>query len=149
MIEAVQEQEIILVSNTDVLSFSDVDLRTNSANCFNGWLNYNEGSAQFNIVDGGIYEINFGANITSSSTGVVALAIYQNGIKVNGTEMDATISTANQWENINRTKRIRVCGRGSLTISVQSVPSVNVGGTPTDTEIPTIKNANIIISKIA
>ena len=38
MIEAIQEQEITLVSNTDVLSFSDVDLRTNSANCFNGWL---------------------------------------------------------------------------------------------------------------
>ena len=149
MIEALQEQEITLVSNVDALSFSDVDLRTNSANCFNGWLNYNEGSAQFNIVDGGIYEIDFGANITSSSTGVVALGIYQNGIKMSGTEMDATIAAANAWENISRSKRIRVGGKGSLTISIQSVPSVNVGGTPTDTEIPTIKNANIILRKIA
>ena len=148
MIEVVQEQELVLTSNTDTITFSDVDLRTNSANCFNGWLNYNEGSAQFNIVEGGIYEIDFGTNITSTETGTVALAIYQNGIKINGTEMDAQISTAGNWRNISRSKRIRVCGKGTLTITIQSVPSVNISGTPTATEIPTIKNANIILRRL-
>ena len=148
MIEAVQEQELVLTTNTDVVTFNDVDLRTQSANCQNGWLNYNEGSAQFNIVAGGIYEIDFGANITSADTGVVALAIYQNGTKINGTEMDASVTTAGTWRNISRSKRIRVCGRGTLTITIQSVPSVTVSGTPTTTEIPTIKNANIIIRRL-
>ena len=148
MIEVVQEQELVLTSNTEAITFSDVDLRTNSANCFNGWLNYNEGSAQFNIVEGGIYEIDFGTNITSATTGVVALAMYQNGVKINGTEMDETIATANSWTNVSRSKRIRVCGKGSLTITVQSVPSVNVSGTATATEIPTIKNANIILRRL-
>lgn len=148
MIEVVQEQELVLNSNTDVVTFNDVDLRTQSANCQNGWLNYNEGSAQFNIVAGGIYEIDFGTNITSAEVGQVALAIYQNGTKINGTEMDATISTAGNWINISRSKRIRVCGRGTVTITIQSVPSVNISGTPTDTQIPTIKNANIIIRRL-
>ena len=148
MIEVVQEQELVLNSNADVITFNDIDLRTQSANCFNGWLNYNEGSAQFNIVEGGIYEIDFGTNITSAEVGQVALAIYQNGTKINGTEMDATISTAGNWRNISRSKRIRVCGKGVLTITIQSVPSVNVSGTATATQIPTIKNANIILRRI-
>ena len=148
MIEAVQEQELVLTSNTDVVTFNDIDLRTQSANCQNGWLNYNEGSAQFNIVAGGIYEIDFGANITSAEVGQVTLAIYQNGTKINGTEMDATVSTAGNWINISRSKRIRVCGRGVLTITIQSVPSISISGTPTDTQIPTIKNANIILRRI-
>lgn len=148
MIEVVQEQELVLANNTAAITFSDVDLRTQSANCFNGWLNYNDGQAQFNIVEGGIYEIDFGTNITSAETGVVALAIYQNGVKINGTEMDATIATANNWHNISTTKRIRVCGKGTLTLTVQSVPSVNIAGVATDTEIPTIKNANIILRRL-
>jgi len=149
MIEVVQEQELVLVSNTDAITFNDIDLRTNSANCYNGWLNYNEGSAQFNIVEGGIYEIDFGTNITSTDVGAVALAIYQNGVKINGTEMDAQISTAGNWENISRSKRIRVCGKGSLTLTIQSIPSINISGTATATQIPTIKNANIILRKLA
>ena len=59
MIEVVQEQELVLSSNTAPITFSDTDLRTNSANCFNGWLNHNEGTAQFTILGGGIYEIDF------------------------------------------------------------------------------------------
>ena len=66
MIQSVQEQELVLTSNTSPITFADTDLRTASANCFNGWLNHNEGSAQFNIVAGGIYEIDFTANVTSA-----------------------------------------------------------------------------------
>ena len=76
MIQAVQETPELLVTNTSPIKFSDVDLRTQSANCFNGWLNYNEGAAQFNIVAGGIYEIDFNANITSAATGVVRTSSF-------------------------------------------------------------------------
>ena len=45
MIQSVQEQELVLTSNTSPITFADTDLRTASANCFNGWLNHNEGKS--------------------------------------------------------------------------------------------------------
>ena len=96
MIQSVQEQELTLTSNTAPVTFSDTDLRTQSANCFNGWLNHNEGSAQFNIVEGGIYEINFNANVTSATVGMVGLAIYTDGVKLNGAEADEIVATAGE-----------------------------------------------------
>lgn len=145
MIQSIQEQELILTSNTAPITFSEVDLRTGSANCFNGWLNYNEGSGQFNLVAGGIYEINFNANITSAKAGVVGLGIYADGIQLNGAETDAVIATANNYSNVSMTKYIRVCGRGSVSVSINSVPSVD----SVITEVPTIKNANISIRRYA
>ena len=78
MIQSVQEQELILTSNTSPVTFADTDLRTGSANCFNGWLNHNEGSATFNIVAGGIYEIDFNTNVTSATAGNVEYPIINN-----------------------------------------------------------------------
>ena len=86
MIQSVQDQELVLTSNTSAITFADTDLRTNSANCFNGWLNHNEGSAQFNLVAGGIYEIDFSANVTSATPGDIALGIFTDGVKLNGGE---------------------------------------------------------------
>ena len=149
MIQSVQEQEIVLTSNTAPVTFSDTDLRTASANCFNGWLNHNEGSSQFNIVAGGIYEIDFTANVTSATAGAIALGIFIDGVKLNGGEADTVIATAGDYDNISIHKYIRVCGRGSVTVSINSLPTVTYSGgaTPavTDTEIPIIKNANISI----
>lgn len=153
MIQSVQEQELILASNTSPITFSDTDLRTASANCFNGWLNHNEGSATFNLVEGGIYEIDFNANVTSATVGVVGLGIYADGVKLNGAEVDAVVGTAGEYTNVSMSKYIRVCGRGSVTITINSVPTITYGGgaTPvvTDTEIPIIKNANISIKRYA
>lgn len=149
MIQSVQEQELVLSSNTAPITFSDTDLRTASANCFNGWLNHNEGSATFNIVAGGIYKIEFNANVTSATAGVIGFGIFADGIKLNGTEMNTTIATAGNYENVSVDKLIRVCGRGNVTITVNSVPTVVYDETPTDTQIPIIKNANIIVSRIA
>lgn len=149
MIQSVQEQELVLSSNTAPVTFSDTDLRTGSANCFNGWLNHNEGSAQFNLVSGGIYEIDFNANITSETAGSVGLGIYTDGIKLNGAEADSVVATAGEYTNISIKKYIRVCGRGSVTISINSVPTITYDGVITDTEIPIIKNANIIIRRYA
>lgn len=148
MIQSVQEQELVLTSNTASITFADTDLRTASANCFNGWLNHNEGSATFNIVAGGIYEINFNANVTSEADGVVALGIFTDGVKLNGGEADA-VTSAGEYTNISMTKYIRVCGRGSVTVTINSIPTITYDDVITETEPPIIKNANIIIRRYA
>ena len=144
MIQSLQEQELVLTSNTAPITFADTDLRTASANCFNGWLNHNEGSAQFNIVAGGIYEIDFNANVTSATAGALAFGIFTDGVKLNGGEADTVIATAGDYMNISLKKYVRVCGRGSVTISINSLPTVTYSGgaTPvvTDTQIPIVKN---------
>lgn len=148
MIQAVQEQELVLTSNTSAVTFADTDLRTASANCFNGWLNHNEGSAQFNILGGGIYEIEFNANVTSATAGNVALAIFADGSQIAGSEMDTPV-TVGVFSNISATKKIRVCGRGNVTITIASVPAITYDGTTTATQIPILKNANISIERLA
>lgn len=149
MIQAVQEQELVLTSNTSPITFSDVDLRTGSANCFNGWLNYNEGSAQFNLVEGGIYEIDFNANVTSATDGLVGLGIYTDGVKLNGAEANAVVSVAGDYHNVSLHKYIRVCGRGSVTLTIQSVPTIVYDEVSTPTQIPTVQNANIVVRRYA
>ena len=149
MIQSVQEQELILTSNTAPITFADTDLRTGSANCFNGWLNHNEGSATFNIVMGGIYEIGFSSNVTSATAGNLALAIFADGVKLNGSEMNDVIAAAGDYVNVSTSKLIRVCGIGSVTITVNSLPTVIYDETSEPTQIPIVKNANIIIKKLA
>lgn len=149
MIQSVQENELVLASNTSAITFADTDLRTGSANCFNGWLNHNEGTAQFTILGGGIYEVSFNTNVTSAEVGNVALALFADGNKINGTEMDATITTAGVWRNVSSNKLLRVCGRGSVTLTINSVPTTSYDETTTDTQIPTVKNSNIMIKKLA
>jgi len=76
VIQAIQEQELALTSNTSSLPFNVVDLRTASAINCRGWLNHNEGSALFSILEGGVYEITFNTNVTSNTAGQVALALF-------------------------------------------------------------------------
>ena len=149
MIQATNEAVQTLTSNTDNVKFSNVTLRTNSANCQNGWLGYNEGEAQFNIVAGGIYEISFNTNITSATTGIVGLALFANGSQLTGTEMDETVTTANNWKNVAMNRKIRVCVRGNATLVIKSTPSISVGGVATATQIPSLKNTNISVERLA
>lgn len=145
MIQATQETALALVSNTDAITFDNIDLRTSSANCgCNGWLQYTQGSSQFQIIKGGIYEIQFNSNITSETSGIVGISIETNGQPLAGTQMDETIATTGEYTNISATKRIRVCNNASTIITVASIPSIN----SVATQIPTIKNANIIIKKV-
>lgn len=148
MIQSVQEQELILTSNTSAITFADTDLRTRTANCQWGWLNHNEGSAQFNLLGGGIYEIEFNANVTSATAGNVALAFFADGTQINGSEMDTPV-TVGIYSNVSATKKIRVCSRGNVTITVASVPTIVYDGEATDTVIPIVKNANISIERLA
>lgn len=143
MINSVQEAALTLLSNTANIPFSSDVVRTKSANCC-GWLTHNVGSTMYQITEPGIYEILFNTNVLSTTAGTVALAIKNNGEVLSGTEMDATVA-ATTSTNVSANRLIRICGNGSATITVGSVS--NVGATTT--QIPTVKNASLIIKKIA
>ena len=153
IIQAVQEQEITLPSNTASVPFSVVDIRTRSAINCQGWMNHNEGSAIFSILEGGGYEVDFNANVTSATAGVVALALFADGVQVPGTEMDAVIATAGDFVNVSFSKSIRTCCKGTVNLSINSVLSVvySGGATPviTETQVPIVKNANISVDRIS
>ncbi len=149
MIQAIQILPEVLTSNTDNINFSTVDVRSRSANCC-GWLQYMPGGSDFTIIGGGTFRISFNANVTAAEAGIVALALKSaTGTDVEGTEMDAEITTPDTYTNISFTKLIRVCPRVNTTIAVGSLPAVG-GVTPAvATVAPTVKDANFIIEKIA
>lgn len=149
MIQVNNEAQQTLTSNTDIVKFNNVTLRTQSANCFNGWLGYNEGDAQFNIVAGGVYEITFNTNVTANAAGEIGLALFADNVQLPGTEMDITTAAANAWDNISFNKKIRVCTRGNVTLTIRSVPTVLVNNVATATEVPILKNTNISIERLA
>lgn len=149
MIQALQITPEVLTSNIDNINFDTVDLRSRTANCC-GWLQYMPGGSDFTIIGGGTFEISFNANVTSATVGQVALALKTStGSDIEGTEMDADITTADVYSNISFSKIIRVCPRVNTTISIGSLSAIG-GITPAvATQIPTIKDANLIIKKIA
>ena len=147
MIQALQIESEILTSNTDNINFDTIDLRSRSANCC-GWLQYMNGGSEFTIIGGGTFRVTFNANVTSTTAGQVALALKTGtGTDVEGTEMDADV-TANVYTNISFSKLLKVCPRVNTTIAVGSLSAIG-GVTPAvETEIPTIKDANLVIEKI-
>lgn len=144
MINSVQDSALVLSSNTANIIFSSDVVRTRSANCC-GWLTHAAGSTQYQLTEPGIYEIQFSSNVTSTVIGQVALAIKLNGEALSGTEMDATVATAGVYENVSTSRLIRICCNGNATISIGSIPSVGA----TETQVPTVKNASLIIKKVA
>ena len=149
MIQTLQILPQVLTSNTDNLNYTTTDVRSRTANCC-GWLQYMNGGSDFTIIGGGRFRISFNANVTSETTGALALALKSSlGSDVEGTEMDVTVATAGDYYNISFTKIIEVCNRVNTTIAIGSIPAIG-GVTPAvTTEIPTIKDANLIIEKIA
>ena len=146
MINSINDVATTLSANTANIPFTSDVVRTRSANCVcGGWLNHNTGSTQYQITSPGIYEIMFNTNVTSATVGVVALGIKANGELLSGTKMDYTVATANAYGNVSANRLIRICGNGSTTITVGSLPTSDT----TDTQIPIIKNANLIIKKVA
>ncbi len=143
MINSVQETALTLASNTANIPFASDVVRTRSANCC-GWLNHSAGSTQYQITEPGVYEIMFNTNVTSATAGITGLGIKANGELLSGTEMDYTVATANTYGNVSANRLIRICGNGSTTITVGSVPTVGA----TATQIPAVKNASLIIKRI-
>lgn len=152
MIQSVLEPITTLTSNSAAVPFANDDVRTRSANCCN-WLQHDEGTPIYKILDGGLYKVSFNANVTSSVAGTIALGLYDDGVLVPGTTVLAQITTAGDYVNVSFDKILRVCCRGSATLTVASVPSVLTGattpGTTTVTEVPVIQNANFSIVKKA
>lgn len=150
MIQSILEMITALISNMAAIPFTSDDIRTRSANCCN-WLQHSEGSPIYKILEGGLYEVSFNANVTSATAGTVALGLYQDGVLIPGTTVIAEVATAGDYYNVSFDKIIKICCRGDATLTVASVPSVLTGatlpGTPTDTEIPVIQNANFSIIK--
>lgn len=154
VIQSVRELPISLTSNTASITFTNDDVRSRSANCYcGGWLQYQEGSPLYQILDGGYYEVRFNANVSSATAGEVALGLFQDGILVPGTTVISTIAAAGDVENVSFNKIIRVCCRANATLTVGSVASVpdftDLTAVGVDTETPIIANANLIISKLA
>lgn len=152
MIQSVNEQIQILTSNSSTLSFVNDDVRSRNANCC-GFLQHDEGSPLYKLLDGGVYEVSFNANVTSATAGTVALGLFQDGILIPGTTVIAEVATAGDYYNVSFDKLIKICCRGDATLAVASVPNVLTGttlpGTTTVTEIPVIQNANLSIIKKA
>ena len=150
MIQSVNENIEVLASNSSTISFLNDDVRTRRANCCI-WLQHSEGSPIYKILEGGLYEITFNANVTSATAGVVALGLLIDGVLAQGTTVIETIATVGDYSNVAFTKKIKVCCKGNVNISIASIPSVLTGvtPTPTDTEIPIIQNANLTITRKA
>lgn len=150
MIQSVLEPITVLTSNTSAITFTDDDVRSRRANCC-GWLQHNEGSPIYKILEGGIYEVSFNANVTSGTAGTVALGLFQDGILIPGTTVLAEVATAGDYYNVSFDKLIKICCRGDASLTIASVPNVLTGadlpGTPVVTEIPVVQNANLIITK--
>ena len=150
MIQSFIEMITALTSNSSPVSFINDDVRTRSANCC-GWLQHTEGSPIYKILDGGLYEVSFNANVTSATAGTVALGLFQDGILIPGTTVIAEVVTAGDYYNVSFDKLIKICCRGDASLTIASVPNVLTGatlpGTPVVTEIPVVQNANLIITK--
>lgn len=139
-----------LTSNSASVVFQKDCIRTNSCCGCKSWLCHTEGSSNYEIVDGGIYKINFNATVSSATAGVIAFALFNNGEQIPGTLMTETISTAGDYANIGINKEIKVCCKGNANISVRAVPSVPTAtapATPITTQIPIIGNANLVIDR--
>ena len=149
MIQTLQILPQVLTSNTDNINFTTIDVRSRSANCC-GWLQYMNGGSDFTIIGGGRFKISFNANVTSETAGALALALKSSlGSDVEGTEMDVVVATAGDYSNISFNKIIEVCPRVNTTFAVGSIPAIG-GVTPAvETEIPTIKDGNLIIEKLS
>lgn len=150
MIQSILEPITILSSNTSVITFDEDDVRSRKANCC-GWLQHNEGSPIYKILEGGLYKVSFNANVTSATAGTVALGLYQDGVLIPGTTVIAEVVTPGDYYNVSFDKLINVCCRGDANLTVASIPNVLTGatlpGTPVVTEIPIIQNVNFSIIK--
>ena len=150
MIQSYINGPVELTSNTSPVTFTTDCIRSRGANCC-GWLQHMEGSPIYKILEGGLYEVTFNANVTSATAGPVALSLLMDGLPVPGATAIETVVTPGDYSNVAFTKKIKICCRGDASLSVTSIPSVLTGvpvpGTATDTVAPIIQNANFSITR--
>lgn len=156
MIQSFRNEPFALSSNSSPISLTTDCIKTRSAqncNC-SGWLCHSEGSPLYKILQGGNYEVEFTANVSGLTAGPVAIGILVDGIPLEtGATAISTVITPGDYENISIHKAIPICCRGDATITIASLPSVLTGatlpGTATDTVIPLIQNANLVIKRLS
>lgn len=150
MIQSFINSLVTLTSNESSVQFQTDCIK--SQGCYN-WLCHNQGSANYDIVKSGLYEIDFNATISSATAGDVAFALFYNGEIIPGTLMIGTLAAAGDYANIGIDKKIRVCCNGNANISVRSVPFVpdatDITAPAVATQIPIIANANFSITRKA
>ena len=153
MIQSTNEAIQILSTNTSDITFSNDELKTRSATC-SGWLNHTEGTSQYTILGNGnccqpnVYEITFNANVTGATAGSIEIGLKENGTPVVGASVNEVV-TPDEYQNVSFTKLIRLCPRENVTLTIGSIPAVS-GVTPAvETVAPTVKNANLVIRKLA
>ncbi len=153
MIQSVQELPLVLATNTSDITFTNDELRTRSATC-QGWLNHTEGTSQYTILGNGnccqpaVYEITFNANVTGATAGPIEIGLKENGSPVVGASVNEVV-VVDEYQNVSFTKLVRLCPRENITLTVGSIPAVSGVVPAVETVAPTIKNANLIIRKIA
>lgn len=147
MIQSFISNAKTLASNSSSVVFDRDCIRTNSCTGCRSWLCHSEGSANYDLVEGGQYKINFNATVSSATAGVVAFALFSNGEIIPGTIMAETIATAGNYADIGITKEIKVCCKGNANISVRAIANVPSTTTPVATQIPVLINANLIIDR--
>jgi hypothetical protein len=154
MIQTIINEPEVLTSNTSPIVFDTTDIRTRCAFCSNGgWLDYQNGSPLFKVFGNGYtgyYNVNFSASISSATAGVVAIGLFEDGVLIPDTVRAVTLAAANDYETISFNKKIRICPRGTSTLTIQSVGTVVTPSdvtTPITTQIPIITNATFNISR--
>ena len=153
MIQSTNDAIQILPTNTSDIVFANDELRTRGATC-RGWLNHTEGTSQYTILGNNncnspnVYDVTFTANVTSATAGAIEIALKENGAKVLGASANSVITTAGSYNNIFIKKRIRLCPRENVTLTIGSIPAVSNVTPAVTTVAPTIKNANIIIEPV-
>ena len=154
MIQTIINEPLVLTSNTSPIVFDATNIRTRCAFCSNGgWLDYENGSPLFKVFGNnynGYYNANFSASISSATAGVVAIGLYEDGVLLPDTIRAVSIGAPNDYETISFNRKIRLCPRGSSSLTIQSVPSVPTPGdetTPITTQAPIITNATFNLSR--
>jgi len=111
-----------------------------SCHCNGGWLNHEDGSAQFLISRPGIYMVSVGAQVTSDTAATDAtLALTVNGEALAGTTMAQTITAAADVGQLATTALLTVPCGASVTVGL-----ANTG----DTEI-TVNEASLVLTRVA
>ena len=150
MIQSYLETITALPSNSSPITFATDCIRTRSANNCGGWLCKSNGSPLYKILQGGNYRVTFNVNGTSAAAGVIAFGLYADGVLLPGTTTIATVATAGSYYNMSFDKVVPICCNSNTTLTVRAIPSVLSGATPaaTVTQVPTIQNANLTISRL-
>lgn len=120
-------------------------VRSNRSNaCCGGWLYHDLGSGQFTLTNNScvgcsVFEIQYNMNLTATTTGALPFVIQANGEAIGGTNMDYNVAVANVYQNVSASTLVKVPAGASVTITVNNISATTA----------TVKDANIIIKKIA